>query len=211
MYEAKHFAEDRIDVQHALIRQHPLGLLICNGADGRINANPVPFLLLPDRGELGVLRAHVARENPQWRQIHEADDCLVVFQGPEAYVSPNWYPSKQGHGRVVPTWNYVTVHVRGVPSVSENAQWLHEQVERMTDQQEATQSSPWEVTDAPQNYTRALLKAIVGIEIRITEIQGKWKLSQNRKTQDIVGVHEGLTGEGHTALADQVADHIHRS
>lgn len=208
MYQVKHFREDREDVQHALIEAHPLGLLICNDADGRPTANPVPFILRREAGSLGTLQAHVARPNPQWRELQSVKECLVVFQGEDAYISPNWYPTKKEHGKVVPTWNYVTVHAWGKPSVIHDPQWIRAQIDQLTSQQEAAQSIPWKVDDAPEDFTASMINGIVGIEIAITEIQGKWKVSQNRPNTDIEGVFAGLAAIGKHSMADEVAKHL---
>ena len=208
MYQVKHFAEDRLEVQHTLIEKHPLGLLICNDDKGRLLANPIPFKLIREGGELGTLQAHMARPNPQWSQLKEVQECLVVFQGEEAYISPNWYPTKQEHGKVVPTWNYVTVHTWGVPTVIDDPDWIRSQVDRLTAQQEADQATPWQVDDAPPDFSASMIRGIVGIEIAISEIQGKWKVSQNRPAADVQGVHDGLSSVGETAMAQQVARHI---
>ncbi len=210
MYEVRHFAEDRLAVQHELIEAHPLGLMICNDADGRLAANQIPFMLLPELGEFGTLRAHVARANPQWTELQSVQECLVVFQGEEAYVSPNWYPSKQQHGKVVPTWNYVTVHVWGKPVVIDDPAWIRAQVDQMTEKHEATQSKPWAVDDAPIDFTSSMIKGVVGIEIAISDIKGKWKVSQNRSREDISGVSTGLSASGKDAIADHVAQHIYK-
>lgn len=208
MYEVRQFAEDRLDVQHELIEKHPLGLLICNDDDGRLMANPIPFILIRDSGDKGLLKAHLARPNPQWSELRNSKECLVVFQAEEAYVSPNWYPTKRKHGKVVPTWNYVTVHVWGVPTVFDDPEWIRTQIDSLTTQQEQGQSAPWKVDDAPPEYTSAMLKAVVGVEIEISEVQGKWKVSQNRGSADLQGVHDGLSAVGEMPMARQVAKHI---
>ena len=208
MYEVKHFAEDRLEVQHSLIEKHPLGLLICNDENGRHVANPIPFILVRGRGDLGTLQAHIARPNPQWSQLQTSKECLVVFQGEEAYISPNWYPAKHEHGKVVPTWNYVTVHVWGLPKVIDDPDWIRSQIDHLTAQQEAEQANPWKVDDAPPEFTESMLKGIVGVEIAINEIQGKWKVSQNRSVADIQGVYAGLSAIGEVSMANQVAQRI---
>ena len=208
MYQVKHFAEDRLEVQHSLIEKHPLGLLICSDDSGRLVANPIPFKLVRERGNLGTLQAHMARPNPQWAQLKGQQECLVVFQGEEAYISPNWYPTKKEHGKVVPTWNYVTVHTWGVPTVVDDPDWIRSQVDRLTAQQEADQTVPWKVDDAPPEYSASMLRGIVGLEIVISEIQGKWKVSQNRPAEDIQGVRDGLAAIGETSMAHQVAHHV---
>ena len=191
MYLPNHFREDRLEVQHALIRSHSLGLLICDGPQG-LTANPIPFLVQSDGGPLGLLRAHMARANNQWRELADAGQCLVVFQGPQAYVSPSWYPSKRETEKVVPTWNYATVHVWGQPRVIEEPVWLRKQVGELTDCHEAAFDEPWRVEDAPEDFIAAQLRGIVGLEIPIGRIEGKWKVSQNRSEPDRCGVVEGL-------------------
>ena len=192
MYQPPHFREDRLQVQHALIREHPLGLLVTAGLSG-LQANSIPFLI--DAGsERGTLRAHLARANPQWHELSAVDECLVVFQGPQTYISPSLYPTKQEHGKVVPTWNYITVHAWGRPHVIDDAAWLRRQVEDLTAHNEASRAAPWLVSDAPEDYLAAQLKGIVGIEIPIARIEGKWKVSQNRPAIDRAGVVAGLRG-----------------
>lgn len=191
MYLPESFREDRRDVQFALINAHPLGLLISHGADG-LSANFVPFVAYPDEAGTGVLRAHLARANPQWRDLVSARECLVVFRGPQAYISPNWYPSKAETHQVVPTWNYATVHIWGQPRIIEDAAWLRRQIDDLTRAQESTQPKPWNVADAPPEFIARQLKAIVGLELAITRTEGKWKMSQNRPEADRLGVQAAL-------------------
>jgi transcriptional regulator len=209
MYQPAHFREDRIEVQHDLIRTHPLGLLITSGPSGLL-ANPLPFLIDADESPRGTLRAHVARANPQWHELAEAEQCLVVFQGPQEYVTPSWYPTKQETGKVVPTWNYVTVHAWGCPRIVEDAVWLRRQIEDLTRLKEGSRAMPWMVDDAPAPFVTAQMKAIVGVEIPISRSEGKWKVSQNRPTADRAGVVAGLRGGGEQAeaIAKLVADRI---
>ena len=159
-------------------------------------ANPVPFLLDAPGGGPAKLRCHLARANPQGYELAGLQECMAVFQGPQAYVTPSWYPSKLETGKVVPTWNYATVHVWGRPTVIEDEAWLREQVACLTAQQEEGRAAPWSVGDAPEDYIRAQLKGIVGVEILISRIEGKWKASQNRSDADRAGVAEGLRNEG---------------
>ena len=191
MYLPAHFEESRIDVLHRAVQQHPLGLLVAHDAAGGLTANSVPFLIDAEPAPRGTLRAHVARANPVWREAAGAE-VLVVFQGPQAYVSPGWYPSKAEHGKVVPTWNYVMVQGRGRLRAVEDAAWLHALVSRLTATHEAGQRRPWAVTDAPPAYIDTMLRAIVGIEIELTALTGKWKVSQNRSAADRDGTAEGL-------------------
>ena len=204
MYQPPHFREDRIEVQHGLIRSHPLGLLITAGPGG-LQANPIPFLVYGDVTAHGTLRAHMARGNPQWRELAAVEQCLVVFQGPQKYITPSWYPTKQEHGKVVPTWNYVTVHAWGAPRVIEDTAWLRRQIEDLTDQneggllKEGRLPKPWKVDDAPEQYLASQMKGIIGIEIPIAKIEGKWKVSQNRPEVDRAGVVAGLRGSDEQA------------
>lgn len=196
MYQPPHFQETRPAVLHGLVRRHPLGLLVTQGADGSLCADPVPFLLDADRGPHGTLRCHVARANPVWREARRDVESLVVFQGPQAYVSPNWYATKAESAKVVPTWNYVVVQARGRLAVIEDAAWLRQLVGELTTRHEAPQPAPWQVEDAPADYVEAMLKAIVGIEIPLTSLVGKWKVSQNRPAADRDGVAQALSAQG---------------
>jgi transcriptional regulator len=209
MYQPPHFREDRLEVQHALIRAHPLGLLI-SGGPGGLMANPVPFLLLPELSERGTIHCHVSRANPHWRELETVDECLIVFQGPQEYITPSWYETKRATGKVVPTWNYATVHAWGKPRVIHDTDWLRANVEGLTRAHEGTRAAPWAVADAPPEFVAAQLRGIVGIEIPIARIEGKWKVSQNRTEQDRVGVVAGLQqqGEPSAAMASLVADRL---
>ena len=205
MYQPPAFREDRTEVQHALIRAHPLGLLITAGPGG-LMANAVPFLVYPDGSERGTLRAHVSRGNPQWRELAAVEECLVVFQGRQKYITPSWYATKRETGKVVPTWNYITVHARGRPQAISDAAWLRRQIDDLTSQQEGALPDPWKVTDAPEDFVTAQIKGIVGIEIPIGRIEGKWKVSQNRTEVDRAGVVAGLREQGEATMADLVAE-----
>lgn len=196
MYQPPHFIETRQDVLHGLIRAHPLGLLISNGTDGPV-ANAIPFLLDAEAGPNGRLRAHLAKANPQWRLLADnpASPVLVVFQGADAYVTPSWYETKRETGKVVPTWNYAIVQVRGTVKVIDDAEWIAQQITELTLSQEGAREEPWAVTDAPPTFIQSQIKGIIGLEIKIAEISGKWKVSQNRPVADRVGVAEGLEKE----------------
>lgn len=197
MYLPAHFEESRPDVLHALLRTQPLGLLITQDATGEMAADSVPFVLDADpAGGPGILRAHVARANPLWREARGDVESLVVFQGPQAYISPGFYPSKAEHGKVVPTWNYVMVQARGRLRAVDDAPWLHAFVTRLTERHEAARAQPWAVSDAPADYVATMLRAIVGIEIVLTALTGKWKVSQNRSAADREGVARGLADAG---------------
>lgn len=204
MYQPPHFVEKRLDVLHGLIRSHPLGLLISNGNEGPI-ANPVPFLLDPAVGSYGRLRAHVARANPQWSLLAATPAALIVFQGVDSYITPSWYETKRDTHKVVPTWNYAIVQVRGQARVIEDPSWLAGQIAELTARNETDRAEPWKVTDAPAPFIQAQLKGIVGIEIDIEHIEGKWKVSQNRPVADRAGVAEGLEGENASPTASEMA------
>jgi transcriptional regulator len=207
MYLPPHFREDRLEVQHQLIRTHPLGLLISAGPSGLL-ANPVPFLVVPDASERGTLQCHISRANTQWRDLAAVEECLVVFQGPQDYVTPSWYETKRETGKVVPTWNYATVHAWGRPHVIEDENWLRKQIDALTRSREASRAAPWHVEDAPADYVSAQIKGIIGIEIPIARIEGKWKMSQNRPEADRSGVIAGYREQGPTsaAMADLVSE-----
>jgi transcriptional regulator len=206
MYLPSHFAESRPQVLRDFIASHPLGLLVTQNRSGGIEANSVPFFLdATDDATPGVLRAHVARANPLWKEARDDVDALVVFQGPHGYVSPAWYPSKAEHGKVVPTWNYLMVQGRGRLRAIDDKAWLRAFVTRLTDHHEGGRSAPWAVSDAPADYVETMLRAIVGIEIELSSLTGKWKVSQNRPAADRAGVVAGLRREGgDEALAREV-------
>lgn len=191
MYCPEPFAETRLDVLHALIRTHPLATLVTVQGE-TLEADHIPFLLDADRGANGTLRGHLARANPLSRRLAGLGEVLVVFQGPQCYISPSWYPSKHEDGRVVPTWNYAVVQARGRVRAIDDADWLLGLVTELTGVHEAAQATPWKVSDAPREYTERMLGQIVGIEIPIARLQGKWKVSQNRSPADRRGVVAGL-------------------
>ena len=204
MYQPPLFKEERLDVLHGLIETHPFGLIISVGPDGEPMANAIPLLLDAAAGEKGVLRGHLARANPQWKVLAETGKALVVFQGPYSYVTPSWYESKKEHGKVVPTWNYVMVQARGVVRIHEDAPWLRDHVEALSAAHEQGRAEPWAVSDAPEAFIAGQLKGIVGFEIAIAEIEGKWKVSQNRPAPDRIGVAAGLAASGESAMAELV-------
>jgi transcriptional regulator len=189
MYNPASFRETDPAVLREAVRAWPLATLVTCGARG-LEATHLPMLYSGD-----TLRGHIARANPQWHQVETGAEALAIFTGPEHYISPNWYPSKREHGRVVPTWNYVAVHVRGRIAFHDDVEWLRALVTELTDEHERGSAAPWRVTDAPLEYIDAQLKAIVGVEIAVTSVEGKWKLSQNRPDTDIEGVIDGLGGE----------------
>lgn len=195
MYVPAHFAESDTSVLHALIRAQPLGTWVTQGA-GELLVNHIPFYLDANQGEHGTLVGHVARANPVWNAFSRTTPSVVIFQGPQAYISPSWYPSKQADGKVVPTWNYAVVHAHGTPRVVEDRARLLEIVRLLTDAHETGQGKPWRVADAPPDFIDKLLAAIVGIEIPIDRLGGKWKASQNRSQADKLGTVAGLEAAG---------------
>ena len=195
MYVPEHFNEQRAELLRELIRERPLGTLVTLAAEG-LNANHVPFEFDAEPAPLGTLRCHVARANPIWRDFSPTVEALVIFQGPKAYVSPSFYPSKQVTGEVVPTYNYVIVHGYGAMTIIHDREWLRRLVTRLTNRFEGERAAPWRVTDAPAAFIDKQLGAIVGIEIALTKLIGKWKVSQNRPVDDRKGVIEGLTEGG---------------
>lgn len=194
MYQPAAFRETRVEVMHALMRAHPFAALV-RADNGVPDADHLPLLIDAEPAPFGTLRGHVARANPLWRS-HAGRETLVVFQGPQAYVTPSWYPSKRESGKVVPTWNYAVVHARGPLMVHDDPVWLRDLVSHLTEQQEAPLAQPWGIADAPADYIEQMLRAIVGIEIPITRIEGKWKVSQNRSAADRAGVAAGLEVRG---------------
>ncbi len=198
MYSPPAFRETRPEVLAQLVRTHPLGLLITAGPGG-LMANPVPFLI--DDGDPPVLRAHLSRANPQLAELAGGVPCLVVFQGPQAYVSPAWYATKQETGKVVPTWNYIIAQARGTAHVVEDAEWLRAQIGDLTQASEAGRADAWAVEDAPDAFIAAQIRGIAGVEIVVDQFAGKWKLSQNRNTADRDGVIGGLSAQGDDAMA----------
>lgn len=200
MYTQAAFQEDRPDLQHALIRDYPLGTLIATGGAG-VTADLIPFILYPDEGARGVLRAHVARGNPVLEALRAGSEVLVVFQGEDAYVSPSWYATKAETHKVVPTWNYAMVQVRGRPRVVDDGAWLRRVLDDLTDKQEAALPAPWRVAEAPAEFLERIAQAIIGIEIPVASIAGKWKMSQNRGAADRLGVIAGLRSVGRDGAA----------
>ena len=210
MYQPSHFREERLEAQHGLMASHPLGLLVTAGAGG-LMANPIPFFLASSASEKGTLQAHLARANPQLQELEAGDECLVVFQGPQDYVTPSWYETKRETGKVVPTWNYATVHAWGKARLIEDTSWLAHHLGMLTRHKEEERSAPWEVADAPAPFIASQMKGIVGIEIKIDRLEGKWKVSQNRPEGDRKGVLAGFRGQGEAshAMAALVAEYGH--
>lgn len=205
MYLPPHFAETRPETLHRLLREHPLGALVTPGPDGP-DADHLPFEFNPDAGPLGTLTAHVARANPLWQRCPTGTPVLVIFRGAEAYISPSWYPSKHEAHRQVPTWNYEVVHARGTLTVRDDERFVRGIVARLTRQHEASEPQPWRMTDAPPEYIDGLLRQIVGIEVTVTSLVGKFKLGQNREARDRLGAADTLLARGHAELAQRMRD-----
>ena len=206
MYTPTLFKEDDLQKIANLVKDYPLGLVISSkiaaskeavfddeqAKDACPLASPLPFFFINDGGQ-PVLRSHMAKANPHWEQLALVEECLVVFQGENNYVTPSWYPSKEDHHRVVPTWNYEMVQMRGKPVLHESPEWLYKQVSHATNTLENDRIQPWQVTDAPEPFVDAQLRGIVGLEVIVTDIQGKWKMSQNKNANDLEGVKRGLS------------------
>jgi len=200
MYTPPHFALTDPAAMHRIIREHPLGVLVTMSPDG-LDANHIPFEFDPAVGPHGQLTAHVARNNPVWQQCRDGADVLVIFRGHESYISPNWYPSKHEAHRQVPTWNYEVVHAHGRLTVQDEDKFTRGVVARLTRQHEATEPRPWKMGDSAPEYIDGMLKAIVGIEVAITRLEGKAKLSQNREDRDRLNAAEVLATRGAEELA----------
>jgi transcriptional regulator len=190
MYLPEHFRVDDVAEMHALIRAHPFAALVSAGASGLYGTH-LPTVL-KEEGPFGTIECHLSRANPHWKDLAEGGEALMIFQGAEAYITPNWYATKRETGKVVPTWNYAVVHAYGRPAVMDDASWLRRHVGELTDQQERGEAQPWAVTDAPERYIEVMLRGIVGFRFEIARLEGKWKMSQNREMQDRAGVVIGL-------------------
>jgi transcriptional regulator len=204
MYVPKHFDESRVDVLHDLICARPLATLVTLSSDG-LTANHVPLLISAEPVPFGTLRGHVARSNPIWTDIAKGVEVLAVFHGPDAYISPSWYSTKAETGKVVPTWNYAVVHAYGTLRIVDDPSWLRANLEALTTHNESAFAEPWHVSDAPQDFTQRLIAAVVGIEIVITRLTGKWKVSQNQPHQNQVGVVQGLRKSSSTRAQEMAA------
>lgn len=191
MYIPKQFEEVRVDVMHELIRAYPLTTLVTHSSNG-LNANHIPFYLSQSPTPYGTLQGHIARANPLLEEIAEGIEALAIFHGPDYYITPSWYATKKETGEVVPTWNYAVVHAYGFLRVVDNASWLCAQLDALTDHNEASFPEPWAVSDAPPEYIEKIMAAIVGVEMVITKLRGKWKVSQNQPAQNQIGVISGL-------------------
>ena len=197
------------DAVHTLMAAHPLGAWVCHGRQGLV-ANHVPFLLDRSRGPHGTLLGHIARANPVWRDLGPAVPSVVMFQGPQAYITPGWYPGRQTHGQVVPTWNYLVAHAHGVARAIDDPDWLRDLLHRLTDAHESHRPAPWRMADAPSDFMAQMLRAVVGIEIPIDRLVGKCKASQDEATEDRWGTVQGLATEA-TDTADAMAQAVRQA
>ena len=207
MYVPPHFDVSNPEVLHDLIAHHPLGVLITQSESG-LNANHIPFELDASGSTHGILRAHVARNNAVWQLSTNGDEVLVVFQAEDAYISPNWYPSKHETHKQVPTWNYRVVHAYGKITIHDDEKYVRALVGRLTKKHEANQPKPWKMSDAPRDYMEMMVKSIVGIEIEITRMIGKFKLSQNRENRDRLNAGQVLVEQGNETLGKAMLDGV---
>jgi transcriptional regulator len=203
MYTPAHFAVTDPAALHRIIREHPLGILVTPSPDG-LDANHIPFEFDPTVGAHGLLSAHVARANPVWQQCAGGADVLIVFRGNEHYISPNWYPSKHEMHRQVPTWNYEVVHAHGRLTVRDDDKFVRGVVARLTRTHEAQEPKPWKMGDSAPDYIDGMVRAIVGIEVLVTRLEGKSKLSQNREPRDVQGAADSLRARGVLPLAESM-------
>jgi transcriptional regulator len=190
MYLPDQFREQDVSELRALMRARPFAALVSAGPAG-LYASHLPTVLKQE-GSHGVIECHLARANPHCKELGEVGEALMIFQGAEGYITPNWYPTKADSGKVVPTWNYAVVHAYGRPEVEDDIEWLRRHVGELTAQQERSEAAPWAVTDAPERYIDVMLRGIVGFRFVITRLEGKWKMSQNREKEDAEGVVGGL-------------------
>ena len=191
MYIPQANKEDRLPVLHKLMEDQPFTSLVTMGESG-LSASHIPMVLERDGTALGLLRGHLSRANPQWREFSPSVEALAIFSGPQHYITPNWYPEKAANGKVVPTWNYAVVHAYGHLKVIEDSEWLMAHLNTLTTIHEAGSPVPWKLSDAPPDYVASLARGIVGLEMVIERIEGNWKVSQNRSEQDRHGVADGL-------------------
>jgi transcriptional regulator len=209
MFQPDHFRVEDVPQMHALMRAHPFAALVSAGGLG-LYASHLPTVL-KDEGAYGVIECHLARANPHCKELGQVDEALMIFQGAQGYITPNWYATKPQTGKVVPTWNYAAVHAYGRPEVINDPQWLHRHVSELTAQQEKTEEKPWAVTDAPESFIAVMLRGIVGFRFAIARLEGKWKMSQNREMADREGVVKGLRARAEgddLEIADYVARQI---
>jgi transcriptional regulator len=190
MFQPDHFRVDEVGEMHALVRAHPFAALVSMTPSGLYGTH-LPTVL-KDEGTSGTIECHLARANPHWKDLAKGEEAMMIFQGPDGYITPNWYATKAQTGKAVPTWNYAIVHAYGRPAIMNDKDWLKRHVTELSDQQERAEAHPWKVSDAPESYIDVMLRGIVGFRFEITRLEGKWKMSQNREAQDRLGVIDGL-------------------
>jgi transcriptional regulator len=210
MYRSPHFDQPSMTLMHELIRSRPLSTLVTIASDG-ITANHIPLHLSELPAPYGTLRGHVARSNPMWQDLESDKEVLAIFHGPEAYISPSWYATKLEAGKVVPTWNYTVVHAYGALRIIEDAGWIRDQLEALTNHNEVGFPEPWSLDDAPKDFTNKLIESIVGIEMVITRLSGKWKVSQNQPIKNQINVIQGLNSAGKTEISTLVSSGMHHT
>jgi len=209
MYLPAHFEQKRLETIRELIHFRPLATVVTLSASG-INANHVPLHLRAEQGKFGVLCGHVARSNPMWNDLLVDREALAIFQGPDAYISPSWYPTKREHGKVVPTWNYAVVHAYGSLRIIDDPVWLRSLLEELVSRHEAGSAVPWSISDAPPEFIERMIASVVGFEITVSRVEGKWKTSQNQPAANRAGAVQGLRQRG-GADALQMADLIEKA
>ena len=212
MYTPAQFKIEDVSEAHKLLRAHPFAILVTHGSEGIVATHLPTVLKVDGAGALGRIECHLARPNTQWKTFAAESEALLIFQGPEAYIRPGWYPSKAEHGKAVPTWSYSVVHAYGRLETVQDQDWLRKHVAELTDQQEAPHAARWATTDAPANYIDMMLRGIVGLRLEITRLEGKAKMSQNRELRDRTGVVQGLAerDEGHDADAAALVEKLMR-
>jgi transcriptional regulator len=204
MYLPPQFKEEDVPTLHAAIREARVASFVTLGASG-IVASHIPMMVDPTPGPYGTLRGHIARANPQWRDVVAGSEALAIFLGPNAYVTPSYYATKRETGKVVPTWNYVAIHAYGTAEFIDDPEWLRALVTELTRTHEAGRAAPWAVSDAPPDFVAGMLRSIVGIKLPIARLEGKWKMSQNRPAVDHPGIVAGLAEDGEAAVSEIVA------
>lgn len=203
MYNPPQFDQPSFSVMYALIKENPLATIVTLDSNG-LNANHIPLVFSETTGAAGFLRGHVARANPIWQDLATDNETLAIFHGPEAYISPSWYATKAESGKVVPTWNYAVVHAHGCLNIIDDEEWVRAQLEMQTQQSEAGFPCPWAVSDAPEEFIERLVGKVVGIEIEVTRLTGKWKVSQNQPIQNQNSVIDGLYAHNQPSMAELV-------
>jgi len=201
MYLPPHFEERRLELLHDLMKKHPFGCVVTY-SNGELDANHLPFEIVSDKGDFGKLLAHISRQNPLAEVLKNDADVLVIYRIDDVYISPNWYVGKFEHHKVVPTWNYVVIHAKGKARIIEDEKVLRGILARLTREHESNQNVPWKMTDAPSEFISERMKHIVGIQIEITDLVGKFKLSQNRNKNDILSVATALASKGKSDLSN---------